>query len=182
MIMAQQKFSMRNLARMYGYDESTVRSWRDRGMPTDSDADAQAWIVQNIITPLRDVDLQERLQQERLRKLVAEADKEELELQEMTGQLISTAYLQQSLTSYFSQIKNQMRTIPVKTYLELFESKDALELKQILSAAIDSVLQEIGNSEFELPEEEQNEQQGKVEINTTDSTESNSASKETPTE
>ena len=87
--MTQQKFSMRNLARMYGYDESTVRSGRDRGMPTDSDTDAEAWIVQNILTPLRDVDLQERL-----RKLVAEADKEELELQEMTEQLISTAYLQ----------------------------------------------------------------------------------------
>lgn len=182
MTQSNTKPSLRNLARIYGYDESSVRAWRERGMPTDTEANAQEWIVQNIISPLRDVDLQERIQQERLRKLVAEADKEELELQERTGQLISTEYLEQSLTLYFSQIKNQIRTIPIKTYLELFESTDALELKQKLSTAIDAVLQEVGNSEFELPEGKEDEQQGKVKENTTESSEDNSTSKETPTE
>jgi hypothetical protein len=39
--MTQRKFSIRSIGQMYGYDESNVRAWRDRGMPTDTEANVQ---------------------------------------------------------------------------------------------------------------------------------------------
>lgn len=68
--------SLRLLATQYGYDESTVRQWKANGMPMGKgteEADTRAWIVQNVILPLRNTDTREQIDQERLRKLKAEA-------------------------------------------------------------------------------------------------------------
>ncbi|HDZ1221660.1 TPA: hypothetical protein RRU56_005104, partial [Klebsiella pneumoniae] len=68
--------SMNQLGKQYGYDESTVRQWRDKGMPIGKDVDeseTREWIVQNIILPLRNTDIKEQIEQERLKKLKAEA-------------------------------------------------------------------------------------------------------------
>jgi len=174
--MTTRKISNRAIAKMYGYDESSVRGWVERGMPTDSQINAQNWIVQNIITPLRDGDTRELKAKQELRKATAEADMKEIELLLKRNELIRLEYLIETLTSYLLSIKNQIRTIPIKAYLELFQCNDPIELKQKLSAFIDEVLIEIGNYEFELQEDnDEKEQQGKVAGSTEDSTESNKA-------
>ncbi|PAN92565.1 hypothetical protein CIW64_06085 [Enterobacter cloacae] len=64
--------TLRSLAAQYGYDESTVRQWKANGMPIGEgteEADTRAWIVQNVILPLRNTDTREQIDQERLRKL-----------------------------------------------------------------------------------------------------------------
>ncbi|PWW04973.1 hypothetical protein [Mangrovibacter plantisponsor] len=148
------KFNISQLAKKYGYDESTVRSWRDvRSMPVDTEENACEWIVENILKPLRDGNVQERIQQERLKKMSAEAATAEIELEQRLGNLIELSYLEQSLSEYFSQMKNYLRSIPQKYYLELFECQDALELKVLLQNIIDEVLNEIGNQEYEFTEE-----------------------------
>ena len=66
--------TLRSLAAQYGYDESTVRQWKANGMPIGEgteEADTRAWIVQNIILPLRNTDTRKQIDQERLRKLKA---------------------------------------------------------------------------------------------------------------
>ncbi|MCT8173061.1 hypothetical protein [Raoultella ornithinolytica] len=73
-------------------------------------------------------------------------------------------------------MKNYLRTIPQKHYLELFESEDALQLKTKLAGFIDEVLNEIGNQEYEMPEEEN--EQGQV----NEDTESGSEEDSTPEE
>ncbi|WP_036109185.1 hypothetical protein [Mangrovibacter sp. MFB070] len=141
------------LGREYGYDESTVRFWVEKGMPQDTEDNARAWIVENILKPLRNTSVQEQIQQEKLRKMAAEAATAEIELEQRLGNLIELSYLEQSLSEYFSQLKNYLRSIPQKYYLELFECQDALELKVLLQNIIDDVLNEIGNQEYEFTEE-----------------------------
>ncbi|MHA0914940.1 hypothetical protein ACR9H8_09380 [Kosakonia cowanii] len=89
--------SLRMLAMQYGYDESTVRQWKAQGMPIGKHTDEQdtrAWIVQNVIKPLRENDTKEQIELERLKKLQAEAALAELDLQEKAGQVVSTAYVE----------------------------------------------------------------------------------------
>lgn len=145
--------SNRQLAKQYGFDESTVRQWIDKGMPTDTDANARSWIVEHIIVPLRNTDTREQIDRERLMKLTAERQLAEIELNEKYGVLISTRYVEDVLTEYLYTIKTAIRAIPNKTYLELFAQTDAKDLRDLLRNEIDLVLYNLGSMEFELQEE-----------------------------
>jgi hypothetical protein len=114
--------SINQLAKQYGYDESTIRQiWVPKGLDMNlPEQDIRAWIVQNILQPLREIDLREQMDLEKLRKLQAEASQAELELNKQLGLVVDTGYLESSLSEYFSQLKNYLRTIPQKHYLELF--------------------------------------------------------------
>lgn len=178
--------SMNQLAKQYGYNESTVREWKAQGMPIGQgteEADTRAWIVQNVILPLRNTDTREQIDQERLRKLKAEAALSELELQVKHGTVVSTEYLEQVLTEYLFQVKTAMRAIPSKTYLELFAQTDAKDLRDILKQHIDSALFQLGSMEFELPTDEEiledgNEQE-EINASTDESTADDTATEDT---
>ncbi len=58
--------SIRKLGRDYGYEHSTVLAWQKRGMPTDTEENARAWIVDNILTPLRDGDVRDKIESPRV--------------------------------------------------------------------------------------------------------------------
>jgi hypothetical protein len=154
--------SIRALANQYGYDESTVRqSWIPKGLDMSwPEVQIREWVVSEVLQPLRETDLREQMDREKLRKLQAEASQAELELNKQLGLVVDTSYLESSLSEYFSKHKNYLRTIPQKHYLELFESEDALTLKTKLAGFIDEVLNEIGSHEYEMPEEEN--EQGQV--------------------
>jgi hypothetical protein len=149
------KLTMKKLAEQYSYDESTVRQvWTQKGLDMSwPEEQIRDWVRDNIIKPLRETDLREQMDRQKLLKLTAEAAMAELELEEQMDHIVGIDYLQSSLSEYFTQMKNYLRSMPNKHYLELFESQDALELKQKLSGFIDEALNEIGNQEYELPEE-----------------------------
>ncbi|HID5233940.1 TPA: hypothetical protein ACXENA_004007, partial [Citrobacter freundii] len=63
--------------------------------------------------------------------------------------------VQQTLSHYFYQMRQVLRSIPASSYVELFESADALELKMKLQEKIDRQLEEIGQYEYEGTYEEQ---------------------------
>lgn len=175
------KLSINQLAKDYGYDESTIRKlWLDRGLDMSwPEKEIRDWVVQNVLKPLRDTNLREQMDREKLRKLQAEASTAELELDKELEKVVEIDYLESSLSAYFGELKNYLRTIPQKHYLELFESEDALELKQKLSNFIDEVLNEIGNQEYEMPEEEN--EQGQVNKYIKSSSEEDSATEEDET-
>ncbi|HGV2980879.1 TPA: terminase small subunit, partial [Escherichia coli] len=108
-----------------------------------------------VLAPLRNTDTKEQIEQERLKKLKAEAALAELELDEKNGEVISTAYIEQVLTEYLFQVKTAMRAIPSKTYLELFAQTDAKDLRDLLKTEIDKTLYQLGSMEFELPTDEE---------------------------
>lgn len=175
--------SMNQLAKEYGYDESSVRQWRDRGMPVGKDVDqseTRAWIVLNIINPLRNTDTKEQIEQERLKKLKAEASLAELELAQKENTVISTEYIETVLTAYLFKLKTTIRSIPSKVYLELFAMDNAKDLRDRLKDVIDSTLIDLGEMEFELPEDMEilyeEEQQDEIDGSTTES----SSDDETP--
>ncbi|KMK39632.1 hypothetical protein ABW15_23685 [Klebsiella pneumoniae] len=110
---------------------------------------------ENVLAPLRNTDTKEQIEQERLKKLKAEAALAELELDEKNGEVISTAYIEQVLTEYLFQVKTAMREIPSKAYLELFAQTDAKDLRDLLKTEIDKTLYQLGSMEFELPTDEE---------------------------
>ncbi|EFH8731421.1 hypothetical protein ABR35_20280 [Enterobacter cloacae subsp. cloacae] len=110
---------------------------------------------ENVLAPLRNTDTKEQIEQERLKKLKAEAALAELDLAEKNGDVISAAYIEKVLTEYLFQVKTAMRAIPSKTYLELFARTDAKDLRDLLKAEIDKTLYQLGSMEFELPTDEE---------------------------
>ena len=138
------KTSLRTLAKQYGYDESTVRSWVLKGMPMDTDYNTRKWIVENILKPLRNTNIKEQIEQERLQKLTTERQLAELELQEKLEHVLNTEY-----------VETTIRSIPNKIYLELFAMTDAKDLRDRLKEVIDTHLYQLGEMEFELPEDEE---------------------------
>lgn len=148
------KLTMKKLAEQYSYDESTVRQlWQAKGLDMSwPEEQIRSWVRDNVIKPLRETDLREQMDREKLRKLTAEAAMAELEYEQQMNHVVDVSYLESSLSEYFTQMKNYLRSMSNKHYLELFESQDALELKLKLSGFIDEALNEIGNQEYELPE------------------------------
>lgn len=139
------------IADRYGYDISTVsRDWKNRGLDiTKSEMEINQWIVQNIVSPLRnDESTKVQIEKERLRDLTATANIKELDELERRGELISVSIVESEFAKYFHQFKSIMRSIPSSEYLKLFESKDAITLKNKLQEVIDNALREIGSLEL----------------------------------
>lgn len=188
--MQMKPVSMNQFGKQYGYDESTVRQWRDKGMPVGKDVDeseTREWIVQNIINPLRNTDIKEQIEQERLKKLKAEASLAELELAQKEDTVISTEYIEDVLTAYLCKLKTTIRSIPSKVYLELFAMDNAKDLRDRLKDVIDSTLTELGDMEFELPDdmdilEHEEEQQDEINNTTQESTTDSQATTKTENE
>ncbi|RTP86855.1 hypothetical protein EKN35_19330 [Enterobacter asburiae] len=145
------------IANIYGYDPATVsRDWRARGLEiSQTDEEIYQWVQDNVLTPLRgQTDLKEETQREQLRLAKAKADIEEMNADQLRRNLIEVDYVTESLSSYLLQLKNMLRSIPNTTYVELFSSEDANQLRETLKDKIDEVLRDIGNYEYEEEIEE----------------------------
>ncbi|CTR89153.1 hypothetical protein F9501_12925 [Escherichia coli] len=180
--------SYSELSRRYGYDVSVIsREWVNRGLDcTKTEPEIYEWIRENVLAPLRNTDTKEQIEQERLKKLKAEAALAELELDEKNGEVISTTYIEQVLTEYLFQVKTAMRAIPSKTYLELFAQTDAKDLRDLLKTEIDKTLYQLGSMEFELPTDEEileyGNEQDKTYEDITESTTDNTTAEDTENE
>ena len=143
--------SLNQLAKQYGYDESTVRKiWVKKGLDiTKSDGEVRKWVIDNVITPLRETDLNEQIQRERLRKLQAEADLAEAEVRKSTGELLQAEDIEREISQYFKILRDYLRTLPNRIHHELHEQDNALNVKRVLQQRIDEVLNEIGRMTLE---------------------------------
>lgn len=148
--------SINQLAKQYGYDESTIRKvWVNKGLDvTKSDQEVYQWICDNILDPLRNTDVKEQIEQKRLEKITAETALTEIELAEKEETVISTEYVETVLTAYLHQIKTSIRSIPNRIYLELFAMTDAKDVRDRIKDEIDKTLYELGQMDFEqLPDD-----------------------------
>lgn len=155
--------SYSELSRRYGYDVSIIsREWVERGLDcSKTSAEINQWILDNVMSPLRHTNTKEQIEKERLAKLTSERQLIEIELAEKMETVVSTEYIKQVLTVYLHKIKTSIRSLPNKVYLELFAQEDAKDLRDLLKEEIDRTLYQLGNMEFELPEDKDilNEQQ-----------------------
>ncbi|MGR2854762.1 hypothetical protein FY046_01740 [Erwinia sp. 1181_3] len=102
---------------------------------------------------MRNTDVKEQIENKRLEKITAETALTQIELKEKEGLIIDIGYVETVLTAYLHQIKTTLRTIPNKTYLELFAMTDAKDLRDRLKQEIDQTLFDLGEMEFELPDD-----------------------------
>ncbi|WP_391487822.1 hypothetical protein [Leclercia tamurae] len=141
--------SLRAIAKQYGYDESTVRQWKTKGMPLTTEDETRQWIIDQILVPLRQTDIREQIELERLRKMRAEADLAEAEVLLSTEQLIPADEVQKELTQFFKTFRDYFRTLPNKIHHEVFEQDSSLKVKRVLQQRIDELLTEIGDMKYE---------------------------------
>lgn len=146
--------SLRAIAKQYGYDESTVRQWKAKGMPLTNEDETRQWIIDQILVPLRQTDIREQIELERLRKMRAEADLAEAEVLLSTEQLIPADEVQKELTQFFKTFRDYFRTLPNKIHHEVFEQDSSLKVKRVLQQRIDELLTEIGNMRYEVIDED----------------------------
>ncbi|NNS06216.1 hypothetical protein HHI26_04625 [Erwinia sp. JH02] len=102
---------------------------------------------------MRNTDVREQIENKRLEKITAETALTQIELKEKEGLIIDIGYVETVLTAYLHQIKTTLRTIPNQIYLELFAMTDAKDLRDRLKQEIDQTLFNLGEMEFELPED-----------------------------
>lgn len=146
--------SLRAIAKQYGYDESTVRQWKAKGMPLTNEDETRQWIIDQILVPLRQTDIREQIELERLRKMRAEADLAEAEVLLSTEQMIPVDEVQKELTAFFKTFRDYFCTLPNKIHHEVFEQDSALKVKRMLQQRIDELLTEIGDMKYEVTDEQ----------------------------
>ncbi|OKT87672.1 hypothetical protein ACN75_19445 [Escherichia coli] len=151
---------------MYGYSLPAVTKWKERGLPFNSNTrrcpreKAITWVIENIISPLREVDVQAQIQQEKLRKARGEADAIERENQEKMNLLIPVGYVEQELAEYCGKVKQTILQIATIDALEILESAtDQKTLKNKLREIIERRLNEVGDlfENADLGEDEEEE-------------------------
>lgn len=147
-----QEVTLTELSKMYGYSLPAVQKWRDRGLPYNTNTRrcprdrAIAWILENIINPLREVDIQAQIQQEKLRKARGEADAIELKNRQEKNSLIPIAYVESALAGFCGDVRQTMMQIATVDTLEILESAtDQRTLKEKLKDIISKRLNEVGD-------------------------------------
>ncbi|QEF54967.1 hypothetical protein [Escherichia coli] len=146
------EITLTELSKMYGYSLPAVTKWKERGLPFNSNTrrcpkdKAIKWVLDNIISPLREIDVQTQIQQEKLRKARGEADAIERENQEAMNLLIPVGYVEQELAEYCGKVKQTILQIATIDALEILESAtDQKTLKNKLREIIERRLNEVGD-------------------------------------
>ncbi|WP_097742883.1 hypothetical protein [Escherichia coli] len=168
-----QEVTLTELSKMYGYSLQAVQKWRDRGLPYNTNTrrcpkdKAIAWIVDNIISPLREVDVQAQIQQEKLRKARGEADAIELKNRQEQNTLIPLSYVEAALSGFCSSVRQSMMQIATVDVLKVLEAAtDQRTLKETLKDIISARLNEIGDvmlspdlDEYDIYSEDEEQQE-----------------------
>lgn len=182
---AEEKMTYSQLAKIYGYDPVTVsRDWTSRGLDISlSEDEIYQWVADNVLTPLRgQTDLKTETQIEQLRLAKAKADIEEMEADLKRKNLVEVDYVTETLSGYFNQMKSMLRSIPNTTYIELFSSEDANQLREKLKDKIDEVLRDIGSYEYEEETENGFSESEETDQDTEQSSEGDTTARENKTE
>lgn len=147
-----EEITLTELGKTYGYSVQAVMKWKERGMPYNTNTrrapkeKAIAWILENIINPLREVDVQAQIQQEKLRKARGEADAIELKNRVELNDLIPLAYVEAALSGFCSEVRQTMMQIATVDTLTILEAAtDQRTLKEKLRDIIGARLNEIGD-------------------------------------
>ncbi|EFG1093059.1 TPA: hypothetical protein M2P77_003918 [Escherichia coli] len=147
-----QEVTLTELSKMYGYSLPAVQKWRDRGLPYNTNTRrcprdrAIAWVLENIINPLREVDVQAQIQQERLRKARGEADAIELKNRTELNDLIPLGYVETVLSGFCGDVRQTMMQVATVDTLKIMEAAtDQRTLKETLKDIISARLNEIGD-------------------------------------
>lgn len=143
-------------ARTFGVSATTVDGWISRGLPHDGSgrskrfdpAAVHEWLVAEAVrraTP--DVAPIEILDEARQRKMAAEAELTELELQRARGEVVPIQVVIELLAGVLSNIRTRLEGIPSKVCRVLVEMIDASSIEERLEEEIREALEELADGD-----------------------------------
>lgn len=151
--------NQRELADILGVDPNTIRNWRGMGMPAvslagkkgeSSQYDTEACILWIRNRELGDGDgevIDRKVEEARLAKF--KAAREELELQEKQGTLLSAAEVEETWTRILANFRAKLLALPSRLAPELADLTDPKEVQGFLKRAINETLEELSNTDVE---------------------------------
>ncbi|CAI0913514.1 hypothetical protein KGP17_17570 [Serratia sp. JSRIV001] len=144
--------TMTEMASRYGYTLNGVKSWIKEGLPYDDERKkipekkGTEWILENKINPLKETNVREEMDKEKLREQKAKADIAQMAAAKEAGALIETDYVQAALDTYLGNFKDVVRRIPRNYLIEILSAADDQKnLKNKLNEICNEVLIEIGD-------------------------------------
>ncbi|MGQ5713866.1 hypothetical protein ACUIJ3_06945 [Enterobacter cloacae] len=142
------------VAKRYGFDMKSVTDWmNERGADfcwcSDKrkfrEPEITEWVVKNIITPSREVDNIELMDQAKLRKLDAEARIMEIKARETANSLVPVQLVEASASKFSSMVRTSMLQIATTQAQPILEAAtDTRTLKRVLAEIINERLDEVG--------------------------------------
>ena len=127
--------SIKLIVKQYGFDESTVRQiWIQKGLDMSwPEEQIRIWVRDTIIKSLRETNLREQMERQKLLKLTVETAMSELELKQQIGHVVDIDYLNscawyrynfarpcfapENWTEGFHKIVNLIQHLPHRTAL-----------------------------------------------------------------
>jgi phage terminase Nu1 subunit (DNA packaging protein) len=144
--------NLAELVLIFGVAEQTARKWVAKGCPVIqkgglggewkfSTADVSSWLVaqQKRAKSEEHVDLEEA----RRRKLAAEAEREEIEVAKLRGEVIPVDMVARIIGDQFTACRARLLSIPTKLAPVLVSSADMAECRTLLETAVDEALHEL---------------------------------------
>ncbi|ECX4134646.1 hypothetical protein F6C01_25885 [Salmonella enterica] len=169
----KEEITLTELSKTYGYTLNAAKKWVERGMPFNTHTrrvpkdKAVAWVLENVINPLKQTSVKEQIDLERLRRERALATAAEMDNREKMNNLIPVSYVEQELAEYCGKVKQTLLQVATIDTLEILEAAtDQKTLKEKLREVITRRLNEVGDM-FERAEPNESEED-ETEIEITD--------------
>ncbi|EBH2553827.1 hypothetical protein G3C74_004805 [Salmonella enterica] len=169
----KEEITLTELSKTYGYTLNAAKKWVERGMPFNTHTrrvpkdKAVAWVLENVINPLKQTSVKEQIDLERLRRERALATAAEMDNREKMNNLIPVSYVEQELAEYCGKVKQTLLQVATIDTLEILEAAtDQKTLKEKLREVITRRLNEVGDM-FESAEPSESEED-ETEIEITD--------------
>ncbi|EJB9279229.1 hypothetical protein MXH16_004431, partial [Salmonella enterica] len=147
-----EEITLTELSKTYGYTLNAAKKWVERGMPFNTHTrrvpkdKAVAWVLENVINPLKQTSVKEQIDLERLRRERALATAAEMDNREKMNNLIPVSYVEQELAEYCGKVKQTLLQVATIDTLEILEAAtDQKTLKEKLREVITRRLNEVGD-------------------------------------
>lgn len=148
----KEEITLTELSKTYGYTLNAAKKWVERGMPFNTHTrrvpkdKAVAWVLENVINPLKQTSVKEQIDLERLRRERALATAAEMDNREKMNNLIPVSYVEQELAEYCGKVKQTLLQVATIDTLEILEAAtDQKTLKEKLREVITRRLNEVGD-------------------------------------
>lgn len=160
----KEEITLTELSRLYGFTLNAAKRWVERGLPYNTHTrrvpkdKGVAWVLENVINPLKQTSVKEQIDLERLRRERALATAAEMDNREKMNNLIPVSYVEQELAEYCGRVKQTLLQVATIDNLEILEAAtDQKTLKEKLREVITRRLNEVGDM-FETADPNESEE------------------------
>lgn len=167
----KEEITLTELSRLYGFTLNAAKRWIDRGLPYNTHTrrvpkdKGVAWVLENVINPLKQTSVKEQIDIQRLRRESALALAAEMDNREKMNNLIPVSYVEQELAEYCGRVKQTLLQIATIDNLEILEAAtDQKALKEKLREVITRRLNEVGDMFENADPNESEEDEEEIEL------------------